>query len=221
MSVQSVLNRQHNRQLFLMRNEKRLQKQNEMKNLKKKVNRIARGIELKYRPFQSAGAAVNSGFNITLLNGVTQGDDSADREGNDIYMKKLVMNLSFIVGDTTNTIRCCIIYDRQTNGVTPVSTDTFQSFVTVNATAPLNDVRADDRRRFSFLYDRIIDLSTAGPACKTLRIRKRLNHHTNYSGAGSTDAVIYKGGLYLVLISDSTAASHPSVSYAGTLYYTG
>lgn len=195
--------------------------QEDLRKVKKKVNQLSRAVELKYRPFQASGTSVNSGFNITLLNGITQGDDSPDREGNDIFMKKLVMNISFIVGDNTNSIRMCIIYDKQTNGAFPQSTDVFQSYTSVNATAPLNDIRADDRRRFVFLYDKIIDLSVAGPACKTLRIRKRINKHTNYSGAGSSESVIYTGGLYLVLISDSTAASHPSASYAGTLYYTG
>jgi len=194
----------------------------EVKKLKKKVNILIRGVDERYLFNILTGTSISSTMSVQLLNGIGQGDDVGERESNDVLMTHLTLRQNFIVGDTTNTIRTLLVYDKQANGAVFTDTQLFQNYTSATILAPLTDFRADYKTRFTILYDKTFVLTNVGSNLCVVKIKHlRLNKKVNYVAGTSAVTSIGRGALYLVYISDSTAPTHPTFSSSISVFYTG
>lgn len=186
------------------------------KTYKRYVKRqLSSAIETKISDVQiAAGTSVSSTMSFTLLNGLTQGTNQSQRLGNEVTMIGFRIRGQFVVGDATNLVRMLIIMDKQSNNTTPAVTDIFQ--FSLDPYSPINE---DQRKRFQIVDDRSFDLSTSWQSCKHINFYKRVPHKVYYNGTGATISNIKKNSLYLCLISDSGAVSHPTFVADIRLYY--
>lgn len=153
------------------------------------------------------GAVGGGAVNCTLLNGVATGTDYTNRIGRTITMSSILIRFKFYVNTSTNTgdtIRIMLIYDTQTNGAIPTSTDVLQ---TANYMEPVN---LNNRDRFLVLRDKFIGMPAAvitpplvagSPREVPVKMYLKLNKDTIYGGTTSGIASIQSGALYLLMIS--------------------
>lgn len=176
-----------------------------------------RSAELKY--IDVAGAllsdtvavgAGNAGLTATptavLLNGCIQGTDGTTRIGRKISLKKLLfrMNITFqenttggtAAGSLAGNVRLLFVYDKQTNGAVPLSTDILLS---ATVTSPMN---LDNRDRFQVIADKVYHVSPVDNAGAYVKLYKKLNRQTIFNaGNAGTVADITTGSLYLFVFS--------------------
>jgi len=162
----------------------------EIKSLNRKVTKLQKQKELKYYDSVFDSTPGTSGIAFSLVNKIKRGTNYNQREGDNIYCKKV--RLSYILTKPTAVpqppfqIRMVLMWDLQANG-----TGAFQMFT---GTAPdatqeansLFDDRAgmttinspyyqNTRDRFKILYDQIHVINSDDPDCsKSLVVRKTI-----------------------------------------------
>lgn len=166
--------------------------------------------ELKFVDTTVSGLATIGGT-VNLLNGVTQGTDYNNRIGRKFTMKSLMVRIGISygnvagVGSTGNIIRILVVYDAQTNTVTPAVTDVLQS---ANYLSPMN---LNNRDRFKILSDKwwntdafvfaagAITNGTFTPQME--KYYKKINLETQNGGTNNLVGSITTGGVFLIVIS--------------------
>lgn len=155
------------------------------------------------------GTIINPGVSpvITLLNGLTQGDDISNREGRQIRLKSVDISQAYSMNGAAfgTIIRMMLVLDKQPNGAVFNSADLLQNTDTVAFR------QLDNRRRFLILEDRKYTISSTGPIIGYDRVYKEIDIKTTYddSNAG-TIADIETNALYLLFISNE-ATNVPQV----------
>ena len=174
-------------------------------------NPAQRGLQLAQGEFKSVdvvnGADLNTTGFVTLLNGMTRGDDISQRIGREVTLRSV--QLTYQIGSKNNTgtdqyVRVMLVYDRQANGSTALISDILSGS---NTYAPRN---LENRHRFSILYDRMIAFNASGEpgSRRVLRFYRRLNHPVTFNGnTGGTIADIQTGALYFVAIGSNPAGA--------------
>lgn len=173
--------------------------------------------ELKATDIAQPNIALSTGMQLTLLNGVAQGTDFTQRIGRKTLMKSLLVRWGVtnngVGGDGSGDImRLMVIYDMQSNSAAPSAGDILQSASDVYS--PLN---LNNRDRFKVLFDRNITLNSfvatvtptvqGAPGPKFIKIYKKINLETIFSGTGSTIGSISTGSIYLCALAGSTEYS--------------
>lgn len=167
--------------------------------------------------------AMSTTTTVTLLNGLTKGENYNSRHGREISLGSYEFNLQSAPTDTTGTEqnhRFFIVYDRYPQGVAPTFTDVFAFGHTST------NLDEDNRWRFRILYDSgthtLSSRVAAGGGRDTgyLKTHKRIiglkGLITRYNnGNAGTIADIDFGALFLM-----TVGSHAAGATAGTLYGT-
>lgn len=140
---------------------------------------------------------------VTAINSVVQGITAVTRVGRGAVMRQVEVRLSWGMAATTtlnDTRRVMIVYDRRSNGAaitgaTVLEVDSLE--------APLNMANAG---RFKILYDKTLNVGTAGPQNMNFYYKKKVNLPTNYGlGNGGTVADIASGGISILVWSTGTA----------------
>lgn len=195
---------------------------------KKQDRRIARiegRQELKWKDTLLSGVEMTSdpaSTQLVLLNGLSQGDTSITREGNNTTFTSLQFRAE-VFSTITNLVatfyRIIIFRDNQPNGAGPLAGNLLDiTTITPYIYAPYNLKYAE---RFKVLYDYSgvinpqVELTvTAGATTEVmavshkLKFRKKLSTITNYGlGNAGTVADISKHSFYILLMSDQTDAS--------------
>ena len=138
------------------------------------------------------------------LTGVATGDDNNQRTGMSIFARSLFGRLSFVhnsAGNAVQHIRVMIVKDKQqVSDTNPAIGDL------LNSIDPWSPLDTDDKGRFQVLYDRFISVTTEKPSIN-LKVLRKMRQHIRYNGGATTD--IQKNGLYLMMVS-STTANHPT-----------
>lgn len=177
------------------------QLQRDVKNLKNFIN-----VEFKYKDTElSVNPSASGAF--YLLNGLQTGDNVINRDGRLVRIKscqakyKLTMNASA----TNTTVRFLWFIDKQANQSTPTGSDLF---INVNTQGLKN---LNNRKRFVFLKDQTISLSSNSLTEKRFNYYRKLDMKTVYdAGDAGTIADITTNALYLYVISDE-AVNTPSL----------
>ena len=174
-------------------------------------NPAQRGLQLAQGEFKSVdvvnGADVNTTGFVTLLNGMTRGDDISQRIGREVTLRSV--QLTYQIGSKNNTgtdqyVRVMLVYDRQANGSTALISDILSGS---NTYAPRN---LENRHRFKILFGRMISLNASGEAGsrRVFKFYRRLNHPVTFNGnTGGTIADIQTGALYFVGIGSAAAGA--------------
>jgi hypothetical protein len=147
---------------------------------------------------------------IINLTSLSQGDTSALRTGNSIYIRNLVFRgraaiNSSVTGNTR--IRWMLIQDKQqVSDTTPSVSDI------MSTTGPESLLNLSNSGRFSILKSSEFVLYPSGTNTQSVRLidyYRKMSLHVRYNGTASTD--IQRNGLYLVFISSETTNT-PTIS---------
>lgn len=208
---------------------KRQKEGDKLKELEKKVNRIAKTIESKVVDVESNGwfdipyddntAAVQS------LAPVSQGTGDSGRVGAHVQPTILELNMSFLEDGTAGVPSLCrytVIQCRGRYVPNIVLATTAQAFYTSasDEISPLSTLEWNNRRHYTVLKDECIAMNQQGQDDRTIVVRNlRLNvRRPIIYDDGSAD--YENGGIYVVFTSSrATAGNPPSVAFTSRLYY--
>jgi len=153
---------------------------------------------------------VSSSGQMTLLNGMDEGDSVTEREGLKVKAQSIEWLLTFTNADSPgNLFRMIIFYDNQTNGSTPTNTQLMQSAGSINALVPSMNFQD----RFKIVYDTVIDTSnSADDVIVHRRGKRKLSFTQVYISISNAITDMTKNALWVYFQSDSTAITHPNVS---------
>lgn len=152
-------------------------------------------------------------FNGTVINlcDPAVGDSNNQKTGIRITPTSTQARIAVTAADATNLMRIVIFRWLLDDTVTvPTAAMIFENTGAVQA--PLSPFASGNRERFNVLYDKLVSVSTNGPAVVSWEdiITHSKNKDTVFSSSGVTTGT---GKLYCVFISDSGAATHPSITY--------
>lgn len=155
---------------------------------------------------------------------IPQGVGERARVGNSIRPKRLKMRVHSAIADNTNMVRMIIFrwHPSAAAGVpTPASIldDTAPTIHLGTTAAPLMPHNWDDRSMYTVLWDRTFVLDSQAPQQAVLTLDlygKKLGSRISYVDS-STTAVM--NGLYVLYVSDSGVAAHPSLSFTSELEF--
>lgn len=162
----------------------------------------------------------SSSGSILSLTDIAQGDTDFTRDGDQLNVKYWNFRYQMTGADNTNCYRIIIFrWNVPTTYRVPVVTDIL-NIAGLPVTAIPNAQYVFDNKRqkqFSVLYDKIVGVAAAGPGIITKATKSYLNGlPISYSSSG-TDG---EGKLFMLLISDSSAAAHPRLSGVFRTIYT-
>lgn len=176
-------------------------------------------------PLYSAG----SGSGVTLLNGISQGDDATNRDGRVIYMRGMNIVINCYYNTTCvapQYVKWGIFYDTACCGTQVNLSDiwTFSAGV-----ANQGQRNLDNRSRFTCLAEgQMVIGSTTGVDCmpnaRTLqKYIKMPNLKTVYNGTGNTYGACQQGALWFAICGQVSGAGTTGTVYSFTarLRYVG
>lgn len=186
---------------------------------KKQVKRLITGVqEIKAIDSTVSGSPSDTGVISRVLT-PAQGDGLSQRSGDQIILKALQFRLSIIGADNTNKVRIIIFRWSQDNSIganVPTVNGVLQNIDVMsfyNYTSYKND-------RMTILYDRTVS-TTFTDANQVVVLHtlygKKLGRKVLEFNAAST---LGTNQIYMLLISDSVAISHPTVTGYMQLRYT-
>jgi len=182
-------------------------------NVPRGVNPAQRGLQLGQGEFKSVDTTysmdLNTGTSVQLLNGIARGDEIFERNGREVIMKSIQINLQLfatVVTGVGQTARVVVVYDRQTNAAACTAVQVLQAATVI---APRN---LENRRRFKILMDRTyllpsrITATVAGTEFVVDKFYRRLRHPITFNaGDAGTVADITTGSIYMIAIGDQNA----------------
>jgi len=196
----------------------------EMRNVKKRISKIARKGELKWWPTQytlvtfSAGAEDSRPLNIMAV-----GDTVNDREGNSVYCTSVQFRLTIsatafvtdadlvgTAGYNPSLVRAIVVWDKQANGASPTSADVLDLSGGVDPIlAPYN---MKTQKRFKVMYDmtKRVDFNMGYAQDKHIyygfNLKKKISlagRETKYNAGTSAITSITTGSVHLILMTNS------------------
>lgn len=169
------------------------------------------GLSFRKNEFKSvdvlvAPMALNTGGNVSLLNGVAPGVDINHRIGREITMKSILVKGQHYVTAATGTDqvqRIMIVYDKQANATAPTTATVLGAGFGLYSPKSL-----ENRKRFIVLYDRHFTMNASGEpgAQRFFKFYKRVNLPMTFNaGIAGTVADIVTGSLYIVGVGENAA----------------
>lgn len=148
------------------------------------------------------------------VSAIAQGSGDANYIGSKITPTHLTIRGNWVCVDVQNMVRCIVV---QVIGGGIPTTSTVLASVT-NVRAPLSPLERDYDKTFRVLADRTWQLSTTDRIATAFKIKIGMKHLRPIwfnDAAGSVE----RGGLYLLVISDSAAASHPVIQVYHRMFF--
>jgi len=186
------------------------------KAIQKVVNRsLSKEQEEKYQVFYLATNVDYSGA-IVDVTAISQGDTDTTRDGDEIMPKSLNIRGTFVNADSTNAYRLIVFRYKNDTSLTgnPAMTNILN--LTASVTAPFQSYYHDARKTYNILHDSMYVTDTNNSIRKfNLHIplaRKSVNYIN-----GATTGI---NKIYVGVISDSAASTHPAVSLVAEIRYT-
>ncbi len=184
-----------------------------------------RRITLKYRKHEFRQVSTNFPVDpnttgaVQHLTAIAQGDDTNDRQGNQVQLRRLVVRGNVVrnVGTSLPShLRMMIVRDNLGTTTAPGIAAMFSTVATFIANrSSLGDSQTE--ARFTVLFDKFIAFALGGVETVGFSIDKKLNSLCLFSGPAASDEG--KGALYLFIASDQ-AALDPVVEVDARIYYT-
>lgn len=155
----------------------------------------------------------------TLLNGLRKGDNSYNREGDEVLMRSVKFNFNTIAADSTNLMRVMLIIDHEPQGVTLTMGEVLD-MVTITY-PPYAFRKMDYKKRFTVLFDKSVRLNTVADLNQFFKVNQVLNLKTQFKTASDTGNIsdISRNALYLCVGSDSAAVPNPGYSFGFRITY--
>jgi len=152
---------------------------------------------------------------FTDLSAVTVGTGNNTRTGTEITAKKLEINLLFVIADTYNIVRVIVFeWLPSDSSDVPSGGEIFSTAYSSGNNEQyclLNPIRPS---RFKVLKDITVNLDVAHVSLHR-RLAFKMNHKVSFDTGGTTG----RNHLYMAIVSDSTAVTHPTVALSWTLSF--
>lgn len=205
---------------------------------KKKRKRVPKTNDAKYWQLRRDMARANYNINSRLVNyaiyggqtsmaqtpvfsritNIASGTGPASRADRSINLTHALIKFTCYSADTFNVCRVILIQARGSYpGATPTSGDVFQ---TVSGGAGLLDVvKPINQETFRILYDQTMTFTTAAWSCESHQARVVPKQKT-IRFADSTGTTATSGDIFIGIMSDSGAVTHPGLDWFVKLHYT-
>jgi hypothetical protein len=149
---------------------------------------------------------------VATLSTIAQADTDTGRSGDQVRVKRLRIKGTWYLADTTNA--CRIVVFRYKSQGTPTTVAAFQ--LTSDVMAPFSTAPTHDyRKNVVILLDRLSVLDTYHPT-DTFEYDIPLDFPIQFVAASSTTST---NAVYIAAITDSGAATHPTLSFYSKLEY--
>lgn len=174
---------------------------------------IAFNHEKKYNNNTRNSLGVDNAGTIDAICQPSQGSSDTTRDGDAIVVKSIDLRFNVIGGDATNFTRFILFQWKP--DTSPIVGDILLSSAGLANVSPYNH---DNKQMFKILYDTSVATTLNGPNAVTRRklVFKGFNKKLQWQGGGAVGTNL----IYLLMISDSAAASHPQVTYTCYSTYT-
>lgn len=199
------------------RNNKQLVTKQEVKGMI--ANSMQQDIERKYilnsTGTTTAQASVTSTGTIYALTAVAEGTGAQNRVGRNAVIKKIVGTHSFYADSTDVLNTCRFIIFRWTDLTAPVISDVLQSSTNyVNSFYNLDYYKGP---KLKILHDRKVAASYSGNGVALESYTLKGHWPVQWNTSSANSAVV--GGVYLLVVSDSTAVPSPGLAGAVSLLF--
>lgn len=158
-----------------------------------------------------------SGSMAGLVGGIVQGTAEDERVGDTIRVSALKMKGYIALGDSQNRFRLVIF---QWHPDTASETPTVAKILTTSSTYALGPNSLPNyfqRSKYKILYDKSVVLHADRPEVPfAVNIYKKRMRPVTFNVGAATG----RNTLWYLIISDSSAATHPSISFDYQLHYT-
>lgn len=156
---------------------------------------------------------------IVDLCAISQGTQDIQRIGDKIRLRSLDMRVQILCADSTNVVRF-IIFQWHPNTTITATDPQGSQIIADTATYPfLSNYVHDYQNQFIVVYDKVWGSElTSDSANRVMHIRPSLKYvrkQVNYTGATTSGS----DKLYLLMVSDSGSATHPSVKVQARIRY--
>ena len=181
---------------------------------------IQKDDETKYLETASTGLSIDYNGTVTDLSVIAQGTTDGQRIGDKVKLRGIRLQMILNIGDVTQHIRIMIVQFRgntQTAGAPTIGQVLVPTTLgTINA--PIANRVWDLTQQFNVLYDKIYTLE--GVSKPVVHIRRTISikyakRLISYYQALTTGA----NKIYLMMVSDSGAATHPTAQFQIRLMY--
>lgn len=169
--------------------------------------------ELKYYDQALTSNAISSSGTIFALSNMGQGNSNDKRLGQQINPKSILMRFDLFASDSTNSIRLILFkwFDQASPSIATVLENT-----TWPTLSPLN--LTNSRRSIKVIYDNLVSTSISTEITERVgKVYRKLAGKMNW--ADGTSGSPMGGQLYLLAVSDSSAAPHPSLDFLSRLRF--
>ncbi len=168
--------------------------------------------ELKWFAFADSAIATDYGGFCSKVTQISQGDTDITRDGDSLALKAIDFRWTCVPGDSTNLVRCMLFQWFSADDVdVPSPSDILN--VVGDVRAPISQLVSDRGIQFKVLYDETVAVDTYHPIhlSRKIHLDKFPQEKVKYI-AGTTNGY---GNIWKLFISDSAAATHPSVTSYG------
>lgn len=176
---------------------------------------ISRSVETK-RLITLVQANPDLAGSATVLSNIIKGDDGYQRDGNEVTVQGLDVRGAIYLADTTNFVRVIFFQWHENTAVSVPTPASILESKSGGGTPWLELPAHDERKTYTILSDRTYTLHSSQPVVRfTEYISARRAKKINYIH----DANSAIGHIYVALLSDSGAVSHPAVEIMCGLRY--
>lgn len=154
---------------------------------------------------------------LYCLSNTSQGDNGGTHVGDESVMKNLELRMLISVADATNSVRVVLFRWKPNIGyVAPGAGSILKDATTLgNLTSCYLE---DGEDQYQVMYDELFLLAAAGgnPEQVSRNIKRTFNLRCDFTTGTSNSSNM----LYLMLISDSAAVTHPKVQFMSKIGFT-
>ncbi len=160
---------------------------------------------------------VDSGGLVFPIFRPTIGDGDSSRDGDEVfYGPQAEFHYVFGAADATNVMR--IVIFKWNDLSVPQPSDVIQSSYLGGTTAPLAPINFDNRDRMKIYHNRMVSM-TLGTSTQ-LHSRDVFYSPTGKPQWINQSATDGSGQIYVLIISDSSAGSHPAYEFGSLIQFT-
>jgi len=172
-------------------------------------NVLNRNVEFKHYTLVTQTLLLSSAIGqFNLLTGIEEGNDVADRQGRQIIVRSIQMYGVFYKADTTNIMRLCLVQELENSA--SLGSDLW-------VTPSVNSLRKNETLgKYRVIWEKRVNIDEDHNQYLFKSFTK-LNVKVKYN---ATNGAPIKNNIFLVGLSDSTAATHPFISFDIRVYYT-
>lgn len=162
---------------------------------------------------QNVQTVTNTGVIYALSATLARGTTSITRIGKEVQINSLLIRYALVHGDTLNQMRVTIFqYNRPG---TPSISDIYQDTLTNECLSALN---RDNGDFIVVLHDANYDMTQdANPQQTTKKYIKLNNTIAQWNESDISD----RGNIYMAVVSDSVAITHPTIEFNSRIRYYG